>query len=128
MIDIKHNLELAIDYMEQQNATKFNLTQYVRVTDCGTLYCTAGLLATKPEFIQQGFCSDKSGEVEFDGNMLGIGPGADALFGESSFDRLFDTYRSGVWDDELIGNQQNISDKELALMRLRKQLELYGEE
>ncbi len=125
---IRCNLIEAIRVVEAEPV--LHLDSFISEHACGTLYCTAGLLAIQPYFQRQG--------LRFDGNWA-VTWYLDAprdLFGEDAFDRLFAASEMGVWDDDLIRELEapneddeptnpRPTDKQLALARLRRQLDLY---
>mgnify|MGYP001576459888 CR=1 FL=1 len=132
---IRCNLIEAIRLVEAEPVLE--LDQYLTETTCGTLYCTAGLLAQQPYFQRQGM--RLSQDEDWGGLSIGtyfLTIGHRELFGDDAFDRLFASSKVGVWDDELIRELEapnedaeptkpRPTDKQLALARLRRQLDLY---
>jgi hypothetical protein len=118
------NLKAAIAAVEAQ--PELDLNQYRKVTDCGTLYCVAGLLPTIPHFAALGVV----------GYIGGVGAPElpDSRSSDDTLDELFgmfpdgDAYnclcalrKYGEWDEELLASGR-LTDKELALARLNKAL------
>lgn len=133
---IKQNLESLIVAVEAQPEEKFDLDRYKQETDCGTAFCTAGLASTMPEFQAQGLNYQKIPNTER--GMVYVGTlsiwyrgVSDPMFGPDSFTRLFEPAGVGAldgllgYDDE--GETPNMTDKELALARLRNQLQTINE-
>lgn len=117
---IIENLELLIKAVEDEPEQLFNLMWFERTAGCGTLHCTLGLAATMPGFQEQGLTLVGSfpvleGRFTANNNSSNL----DILFGKYAFARLFKSRNFGVWDREF---SSPTSDKELALLRLRKQL------
>lgn len=146
------NLERLIQAVDDQPEDKFDLSSFrIDKKDannvCGTLFCTVGLACTLPEFQSVGFHlvlrdNEYDREVEQKVYIAKVGDvavcsgSADPTFGEGSFERLFATRDSGVldadhpeavWgiDDEWFEIDDSVTDKQLALWRLRKQLAIY---
>lgn len=139
---IIENLELAIKAVEEYPEELFDLERFQDRTQCGTLYCTAGLLSTVPHFYHQGVKLVDEGEDLCGANrwrlIRKIDPATGvmnytylwSLFGDWAFDRLFEGRGHGIWDEHLIANlyekhDRFVTDKELALARLQKQLGIY---
>lgn len=143
MPTIKENLEQLIKFVEEEPEQLFDLRLYETPTPCGTLHCALGLAATKPFFQGQG--------LRFLGGLLIIADGRwpnnhtlAPLFGEDSWSRLFEVrgldykvegevvidsvFDGGSWDAGIFAKLgPGITDKELALARLNRQLALYQE-
>lgn len=138
------NLNLLIAAVEAQPEPLFSLRKYREEAPCGTLFCTAGLAATMPEFNAQGMCFGPSGLEAviptINGVFLDSSRPSDPLFGENAWNNIFAGYNDGARDDILGGvyaMRENgygemetewtsplMADKDLALARLRKQLEV----
>jgi hypothetical protein len=137
---ILSNLRLLRSAVEAQPEKLFDLAQFKQEEPCGTLFCTAGLAATMPEFQKQGirlvgevspynnstyWRVQINGEELWDGDEDG-GP-ADALFGECSADNCFSERWGSEYDEAILGDwehaEDNITDKQLALSRLDAQIE-----
>lgn len=112
---------------------KMDLGAWAIEEECGTIYCAAGLLATKSFFIKQGLHLVSDEDARGMWNLwYGDCPFAhlprrvlDRLFGTDAFDKLFVRRGNGYWDDELLKDNE-LTDKELVLARLNKQLEMYS--
>lgn len=123
MPTILENLRKAYEIVAATPEETVCLDTFRRETPCGTLFCTAGLLAQDPFFKKQGFrllSADNSYYLNVDDEK------ADRLFGESAFDVLFETYGDGLDDNEFLSEEsagdERPTHKELALLRLRKQI------
>jgi len=125
MPTIRENLLRAIQLVEDEPAQLLDLSSIVRETGCGTLHCVIGLCVTDPFFRDQG--------LRMYGWMLMVGEqiagrGLPPMFGTDAWDRLFHRRGWGTWDQPWLDPEDgHITDKELALMRLNKQLEEYPE-
>lgn len=129
------NLETLLSAVEAQPESLFDLSGYKQVEPCGTLFCTVGLAATMPFFQEQGVemrpvaTNANLGEVFINGQNAWRFNVAPPLFGPNAFGNLFEPADCGNLDD-LLGyeddgeNAPNMTDKELAIARLRKQLEI----
>lgn len=120
MSRIHENLKLAIDIVSNHPECQFDLGYYERQDSCGTIYCTAGLLATQEYFVSQ--------LVEFSlldslANALST---ATDLFGHDCYHRFFCSRGKGDWDDLIIRTEHEagnlLTDKQLAVERLRRGL------
>jgi hypothetical protein len=126
------NLKQAIATVEAQPEDQLDLTTY----HCGSAFCAAGLLAVTPYFTNLGmFPAEITGAPNCFlpyGKRLGHWGTFSHLFGPwfddcAPFDVLFNTYRFGAWDGQLINEYHKQhgdvpSHKQLALLRLRKAL------
>lgn len=127
---IRENLLVLIKAIEDEPSKAINLNSFEQEGICGTLHCALGLATTLPHFYTQGLAwGEGRGDLPpcpaIGGRGLWQTGGLsklDAMFGEDSYDRLFEPRSCGIWDDDLINWS---TDKELAIARLRKQLELY---
>lgn len=150
---IIQNLELAIEAVKAQPETNFDL-EYFRQSkpECGTCFCTIGLLSTVEHFQKQGVILHEF-KKPFDGSTgytldEQTGPNGessmawlDDLFGPAAWNRLFAQAGSGEFDEEHWREAKddwatslysrgmppedypfNYSDKDLALDRLKAQL------
>lgn len=141
------NLEILIDAVEQHPEELFDLSKYKQEKNCGTLFCTLGLAASMPEFQAQGVEFVKrpeysSSDVKINGETAWYADTADGIFGPEAFSRLFEPADCGSMDaflryspgfvehcdDGDIQHGPNMTDKELALARLNKQLSILKEE
>lgn len=122
MKTIVENLTSAIAHVEAFPEDRLDLSNWSQEAECGTLFCGAGLLATKPEFIEQLHVDWDSAPVDVVASILSD---QGQMFGDDPYGRLFASCGSGTWDDEL---QPFHSDKELLLKRLAKQLTIYEKE
>lgn len=121
------NLKAAIAAVVAQ--PELDLGNYVTKTDCGTLFCVAGLLPEVPHFQALGVYRSLWGDP-----MIGLfseNKSLNALFGEfgsfDAYDCLCATRSYGAWDHELLfgfyeDHCRTATDKELALARLNKAL------
>ena len=123
MPTILENLRKAYEIVAATPEETVCLDTFRRETPCGTLFCTAGLLAQDPFFKKQGFRlrpADDSYYLNVDDEK------ADRLFGESAFGVLFEAYGDGDDDNEFLSEDsagdERPTHKELALLRLRKQI------
>lgn len=133
-LQIQRNLIEAIRVVDAEPDNLVDLDTYERETPCGTLHCTAGLLAHQPYFQAQGLRLLKEIPGRDHLTIHNPFPTFSNLFGILAWDRLFTPRSEGVWDEELIREfeapneddeptQPAPTDKQLALARLRKQLE-----
>lgn len=128
LMTIRENLLVLIEAVKSEPEKLFDLSVYERKNSCGTLHCTLGLAATLTHFRMQGLeISASTVAVPVIGGTLVYDVGAydklDQLFGKESCGRLFGAKHEGEWDFDLQAEQ--LTDKQLALARLDKQLELY---
>lgn len=147
--EIVRNIEVLIDLIKAYPQELFDLHAFTATKGCGTLYCSIGLAASQPYFQMKGlslhnFDLQIRGVDYFKTLIDGDEDYLDTLFGEESFDRLFDRAGQGAfdaqhsdfdaeatWDDgEETGEDEvdafpNTSDKELAIWRLEYQLARY---
>lgn len=137
---ILSNLDAAVAAVEAFPAERIDLGNYTsaanldNVSDCGTLFCVAGILAVTPHFTQQGWDFEEIGPgrepgtmsmvVTIDGDQFDsrVAWGSDVelcdlAFGPDSWCQVFNVAGGSVYDDELPGNP---TDKEYALHRLRR--------
>lgn len=124
MPTILENLRKAYEIVAATPEETVCLDTFRRETPCGTLFCTAGLLAQDPFFKKQGFRLVPAGKghyLDLDDDDL-----TDRLFGESAFGVLFEAYGDGDDDNEFLSEEsagdERPTHKELALLRLRKQI------
>lgn len=124
---IRENLLRAIKLVEDEPVQLVDLDEYAKTTPCGTLHCAAGLCASDPFFQAQGMTLDGFGWLHTQPKDLPTDD-LDALFGICAWQRLFNARACGTWDQGWLDPEAgHISDKELALLRLNKQLEEYPE-
>lgn len=126
MKTIIQNLRLAIAIVESEPEALFDLGLFVCRTRCGTLHCTAGLLATHPHFQALGWHLDPESEVHsVDGGTSRHR--FDKDFGANAYSRLFEPRHCGAIDAYLLGalkatHEDAVTDKQLALARLQHYL------
>lgn len=118
------NLKAAIAAVEAQ--PELDLLAYrTQREGCGTLYCVAGLLPSTEHFIKLGVTARHNGSPELPDMTLD--DTLNTLFGTYSgspaYYVLCSTSGAGDWDEELLEGR-GLTDKELALARLRKALEI----
>ena len=123
---IRKNLLTAIELVESEPEHLINLAHYKQLKGGATLHCTLGVLCASGKWPEMKFRPQPGGGYQV---VFGI-DGCEiihqrneelaSLFGENAYIYLF----AARWDDEL----SSLSDKELALKRLRDQLTLYPEE
>lgn len=137
---IINNLEILSAAVEAQPEPMFNLRRFKNETECGTLFCTVGLATTIPHFQELGFKMVEEYPKWF---MVQVGDDAiydegvsEEYFGEEAFARLFEPAGQGYLDNKLgyIDHDEdcdtippNMTDKELALARLRLQIKVLKE-
>lgn len=131
------NIEILIEAVTAQPEELFDLSKYKREESCGTLFCTLGLAATLPEFQAQGLKIFQCGDA-FDVTINDVHAWyegiAEPVFGPNAFIRLFEPADCGTMD-AVLGYDRgwsygspNMTDKELALKRLNRQLSILKEE
>lgn len=137
---IRDNLIEAIKEVTLFPEEQLDLKMYVVESECGTLYCAAGLLATKPFFQEQGLVLETSqftlyGKPHQYVTHATMSEGmydrtwATMLFGVDGFLHIFAPRARGTWDDIFFDDTgDQLTDKELVLLRLQKQLTLYPED
>jgi hypothetical protein len=124
-MSILNNLDIAIQAVTDQPEKLFDLASYICKTECGTLYCTAGVLAQHPHFQALGWtlaCGLVG--IRSTQGTLSLQQGADSHLGEDAWNRLLAPRGEGVWDQ--IYMTKPISDKGLALARLKAQGAIYA--
>ncbi len=141
MPTIRENLIAAIAAVAAWPENRFDLETFTGTNECGTFYCSLGLLTTVPHFRKQGLRLRTKERRE--GASFGVGKEGvedaqfasqatwpDEMFGMHAFYRLFSGRGDGDLDDAIITDLdlqrgERLSDKELAIARLRWQLENY---
>ena len=123
---IRENLSKVISLVEAEPEKWVDLGRYVSKLMCGTFHCTLGLIAASgnwPEIWLDDCSVIISDEyLAYESDIL------NDLFGVSAYERLFHQRGSGDWDVELLAILgEGVSDKELALARLKCQLKFYPE-
>lgn len=125
---IKENLIKAIEIVSAYDQNLFNLNTYRFIGDCGTILCSAGLLASHPFFNKQGLtfpplalAPRKVGES----SSMSKGDWTNEMFGTDAYDTLFEQSGFGSWDDQFFKVYPSIPDKQLALARFKRQLQFY---
>lgn len=134
----KENLAVAYSIIGGIPAKNFHLDRFSTSSDrhpkptCGTIGCALGWLAMHPYFVAQGLVLRYSCvHLETDNLKLGAECAAEYLFGRQAFDKYFDAYGAGHWDDDLCKQIQLPSSrffsmptkeqhKTLALARLKR--------
>jgi len=140
IMSITSNLETLLAAVEAQPEDNFDLSHFRQDTACGTNFCTLGLACTMPKFREMGFSlreelntfapSGFSYHAQVNGLSAMWGNRTDFAFGTNSYERLFEPADDGNLDEELgyefdyDTDTANMSDKELAIARLKKQIEL----
>lgn len=138
---IVKNLKLLREAVEAFPEERLDLGQFKKEEPCHTLFCTAGLAASMPEFQEQGLSfklmepnwwqvvvnGEPMWDVDEDAEFDEYGP-ADALFGENAANNLFCERWDGARDSDLYetGGEREyayMSDKALAIWRLDRQME-----
>lgn len=138
---ILENLKLLHSAVLSQPESHFGLAQFKQEEPCGTLFCTAGLAATMPEFQAQGvelvgtptpslYGTKTWWQVLINGEPLWdvdeyIAP-ADDLFGDAAADNCFSERWESPYDEAVLAeweDSRDVSDKQLALYRLERQIE-----
>lgn len=109
----------------------FDLETVTRPAPCGTLYCAAGLVGTAPYFMEMGYRIVGPVPLEQLENTHSscLDLTLEEDFGEQAWERLFAIRRAGNFDRDLLQGiwapVGHINDKQLALARIDKQLEVY---
>lgn len=134
-LEIRNNLLHVLELVKLHPEKELNLKCYKVKTVCGTLYCTLGLICEDPTFQEKGFSLVESGggnglqyyEVKINSAQpLDFGKAfLDSLFGENSHQNLFAPFGRGSYDSELTTQVKDLTDKALAIARLKKQISLY---
>lgn len=131
------NLEQLRDQIILQPEKLFDLNFYKQEEPCGTIFCSVGLAASMPHFIEQGLgfrlvksyndATEPSMGYAVSGYYAQIngvdvddnGKDLDMLFGENAFITLFVPGGEGLNDYEFDDRHPDeFSDKELALARI----------
>lgn len=134
----KENLAVAYSIIGGIPAENFHLDRFCSSPSklpkptCKTIGCTLGWLAMHPYFVAQGLYL-RHGGVYLETDNLKLGPecAAEYLFGRQAFDKYFDGYGNGNWDDDLCRHNQlptsrflsqptKEQHKTLALARLKR--------
>jgi hypothetical protein len=132
------NLEALLAAVEAQPETLFDLSFFRNETECGSNFCAVGLACTMPEFQAMGFnlratANDYSRDgfsyrAEINGALAMWNNRTDFAFGTDSYQRCFEPANEGSLDNELgyefdrDTDTANMTDKELAVARLKKQI------
>ncbi len=136
---IKENLELLLAAIENQPEESIKLNSFKQETACGTLFCSLGLACSMPEFQAMGYGfyemvirgveysriiyhAELNGECILDNEYV-----VNNTFGTAAYNRLFEPRGAGYFDAGLIYWDEATSDKQLAILRLKKQLENYND-
>jgi hypothetical protein len=122
MPTIRENLIQAIAAVKARPEHLFDLDKYIQERECGTLFCTAGLLCHTPHF--QGMGWHMEGSYPAVSDTGSFDEQAEIALGEHTYGRLFCQRGGGYWDGELL--EPGMTDKDLALARLHRQLEEYA--
>lgn len=140
--EIINNLEILRAVVEAQPENLFDLGSFKKVEPCGTLFCTLGLACTMPHFQQMGLSLKYDENFKYFEALVGDYSAyqsneIDSIFGDNSFNYLFEPAGGSGVDDELgfdvdyedydDGDSvpQNMTDKTLALKRLDRQINIY---
>lgn len=129
------NLNVLLEAVKAYPEKQFNLSNYRDETECGTLFCVAGLAATLPHFNAQGMYFDKDEWSEWVIRMdadrtVSDDEATDPLFGPESWYNMFSTYGSGNRDVVLGAYAEGdsfhysplLTHKELAVRRIKAQI------
>lgn len=130
------NLEVLLAAVQAQPETLFDLSKYQQKTTCGTMFCTAGLATTLPHFQALGFTMATGPSSYSDRPFTGVKVGANWIFDRgvvskhfgAVFDDLFSPAGCSDTDDDLgylydsDSCVANMTDKELAVARLKRQI------
>lgn len=134
---ISANIIKAIAVLEAIPESRFDLHTFKQETSCGTIACAAGWLCADPHFADLGMTLSPSSRDTFHSFRLHqAGTPSDScefafldnIFGADAFDRLFDERGAGVNDDFIVdenGDDFDLTDKGLAIARMRLQLKQY---
>ena len=130
MPTIRENLLKLRELVAAQPDPLFNLSCFQQPAECGTQFCTAGLAAQSPHFQAQGMHWGRAffsqyPVVQINGDDIADLDALNDMFGAYAFDNLFSadwSWDAGEHDFMLDTNK---TDKDLALRRIDKQLELY---
>lgn len=127
------NLFLLRDAVAKYEPKLFNLGAYKKERECGTLFCTAGLAATLPAFKKQGMALFADGfdwfMVRVNGHDIDDDGIADGLFGVDAWRTCFAARAEGKHDGDFPGvYDDEVTDKELALWRLSRQISIVAGE
>ncbi len=112
------NIDEAIRLVTEQPEKMFDLSSFAQKTDCGTIYCTAGLLATSAHFRALGWRL----QVAEDGAIpciLGLPALCSAYLPEQFGPAAADLFYMRSYCEGFLGD-----DKALALHRLNQQRQL----
>lgn len=135
---ILSNLKLLHEAVSAFPEERLDLESFKREEPCGTLFCTAGLAASMPEFQAQGMHFEaephplvpssvwwrvKIGDSLLWDEEADSSVAADELFGKDSANTLFAERGQGDCDDEFFDDDYSVTDKQLALMRIETQIE-----
>ncbi len=143
--EIKNNLMVLRAAVEAQPEQNFNLDAFkTEEPECGTLFCTVGLACTMPVFqakhyaltlVQDSWRYSGAGwfEATREGQDVCDYGVTDVEFGEDSFGNLFEMRNQGQQDDahpsyDFGEIDRSVTDKELALWRLDRQIAIYSGE
>jgi hypothetical protein len=126
MSNIVQNLKKAIEAIEGRDSSELELSCFTSKGECGTLYCSAGILAITQYFYDQGMMF-KEDHVYINGRSMFQAEVGDIMFGTCAYSRLFELRGCAEWDGE-IDPRDEMTDKELALARLNRQLEVVQKE
>lgn len=124
---IAANIDVAIGAVTAQASDLAGAGHVPLTIDCATLYCTASLLAGLDYFRARGW-TVADGGVAVAGDPLSTSTQAERQFGDDAYMRLFSPRGCSCFDYARDGRMLSISDRELALHRLRRQrLALVGD-
>lgn len=138
------NLEVLKAAIAATQSTTINLDRWKYKTDCGTLYCAAGLASILPHFNAQGMKLNGDDVPEFNGESIWSEEGeavATEMFGPDVYENVFSPRGEGRRDAEFPGAEEGLSeygdpiaeipqettDKDLAIWRIDQQIQAIKE-
>lgn len=126
------NLEILLAAVHNTPEANFDLDNFRQDTPCGTLFCTVGIACTLPRFEAMGFRLvpiPTFGELPPDTYRAYVGdapvaftPATDEAFGEDAYRHLFSVAGTNFDRDYIGYDDDEMTDKELAIARLRYRL------
>lgn len=127
------NLECALGVIKAFPPQNIDLGDFIKEkNDCGTCYCSLGLLANSEEFPYIRF--QKYGSLRTVVVVPNTQPHSSQfvnVFGPNAFDVLFEPYGMGLWDKEITNTAQpviqescGLTDYQLAVARFEFQIEV----
>ena len=122
MPTVKENLQELHRVITEYPESKLDLGNYVKHTDCGTIFCAAGLAATLPFFMDQIGMPPATPEVGGFKSIASDLSDMSELWGEDGYNRLFTPHGYGT-NDHKFTQSRPLTDKELILARIEYALE-----